>query len=150
MTVRMARGGEVTKMGNTRRVPFVVGRRVPRRRLKHPATSSHGAEAVLMDVSERTAAIEAILPTLATKLDLLQAINDLRNEIRQDNAAMRAEFAAMRIEAAQRHESLRAEMHQEFTRQTWRFITYTTSCMVVIGSALVGATFYIARHVTIG
>lgn len=58
----------------------------------------------------RVAKLEAIVPTLATKIDLAD---------------------------------LRAEMHKEFTAQTWRII----GAMLTFGALLSTAVFFIARNV---
>ena len=41
----------------------------------------------------------------------------------------------------------RSEIHKEFTAQTWRIITYVTGLFITVGSALVAATYFIAKHV---
>lgn len=38
---------------------------------------------------------------------------------------------------------LEGAMHREFTAQTWRFVTFTSS----VATALVGAVYYVARFV---
>jgi len=58
----------------------------------------------------RVAKIEAIIPALATKVDLAD---------------------------------LRAEMHREFTLQTWRIV----GAMLTFGALLSTAVFFIARNV---
>lgn len=70
-----------------------------------------------MDISERVTKIEAVLPTLATKEDLVREVG-----------------------------SLRAEFHKELTSQTWRIITWVTGVFVTISGALVTTTYFIAKH----
>lgn len=69
----------------------------------------------------RITKLESIVPTLATKLDLA----DLRTEL-------------VRVEG-----SIRADMHKEFTAQTWRII----GAMLSFGTLLSAAVFFIARNV---
>lgn len=61
-------------------------------------------------MEQRVANLEAIIPTLATKVDLAD---------------------------------LRAEMHREFTAQTWRII----GAMLTFGGLLSAAVYFIARNV---
>lgn len=72
-------------------------------------------------MEQRLAKLEAIVPTLATKLDLA--------EVRQE--LIRAEG------------SIRTDMHKEFTAQTWRII----GAMLTFGGLLSAAVFFIARNV---
>lgn len=69
----------------------------------------------------RVSKLEAIIPTLATKLDMA----DLRMEL-------------VRVEG-----SIRTDMHKEFTAQTWRII----GAMLTFGGILSAAVFFIARNV---
>lgn len=69
----------------------------------------------------RVAKLEAVVPTLATKMDLAE----LRTEL-------------VRVEG-----SIRADMHKEFTMQTWRII----GAMLTFGGLLSAAVFFIARNV---
>lgn len=62
------------------------------------------------DLSERIAKMEAVFPTLATKEDLAREIGGLR-----------------------------AEMHREFTAQSWRLMGFT--------AAMVALVYGIARYV---
>lgn len=42
---------------------------------------------------------------------------------------------------------LESKMHQEFNTQTWKFITWMTGVCTVLGTSLVGATYFIAHNV---
>jgi hypothetical protein len=65
-----------------------------------------------MELSERVSKIESTLQTLASREDLYKETG-----------------------------TLRAEMHKEFTAQTWKIIGFFTT----ISGALVGITYYIAK-----
>lgn len=84
---------------------------------RKPPGGGNGDDALEARVSK----LESIVPTLATKIDMA----DLRTEL-------------ARVEG-----SIRADMHKEFTAQTWRII----GAMMTFGTALVAATFFIAHNV---
>lgn len=62
--------------------------------------------------------------------DMLERI--IKLEAAVQTLATREDLAAMR-----------SEMHKEFTAQTWKLITWTTT----LGAALVAAVYFIARNV---
>lgn len=70
-----------------------------------------------MDLSERVSKIEAVLPTLATREDVLLT----------------------KIELTQQMGELRGEMHKEFNLQTWRIIgaIIAASGLLVAGLKLI-------------
>ena len=74
---------------------------------KQPPPPSGPTEPPRMDLSDRVSKIEAVLPTLATKEDLVREVG-----------------------------SLRAEMHREFVAQTWRFVTFTTTVATALVGAV--------------
>ncbi len=78
-----------------------------------------------MELSERVAKIEAVLPNLVTKEDMVRELGGLRAELHKEVGGLRAEF------------------HKEITAQTWRIIGFVS----VISSALVAAVFFIAKNV---
>jgi hypothetical protein len=69
----------------------------------------------------RLTKLEAIIPTLATKEDLVK----LEGKV----------FGAIH--------KLEATIHQEMNRQTWRLVT----TMISVSTALATATFFMARYV---
>lgn len=87
-------------------VSYLPGRKPVRR----PSIDGGGDGGDDGGMEARVAKLEAIVPTLATKLDLAE---------------------------------LRAEIHKEFTAQTWRIIGAMFSC----GALLSAAVFFIARNV---
>lgn len=78
------------------------------------------------DMGQRVAKLEAIIPTLATREDLMR-----------ETSLLKADLA--RIEG-----TLRAEIHKAINEQTWKLITWMSS----IALALVSATYFIATHLT--
>lgn len=74
-----------------------------------------------MEIGERVAKIESVIPTLSTREDLVRESGLLRTEIG----------------------GLRTEMHREFTSQTWRLI----GAMLTFGSLLTATVYFIARNV---
>lgn len=73
----------------------------------------------------RLAKLEATIPTLATREDLVREFTGTRTEMHREVAG------------------LRAEMHREFNSQTWRII----GAMLTFGGLLSAAVFFIARNV---
>lgn len=84
----------------------------------------------------RIAKLEAVIPTLATKEDLMREFTALKLEIIGGDGAIRADMAKM-------DGSIRTDMHKEFTVQTWRII----GAMLTFGAMLSTAVFFIARYV---
>lgn len=86
--------------------------RMEQRALKNGSEPPHNG-----GMEARVAKLEAIVPSLATKLDMAE----LRTEL-------------VRVEG-----SIRADMHKEFTSQTWR----------IIGSqaALVAVVYFVVKYV---
>ncbi len=74
-----------------------------------------------MELTQRVTKIETTLSTLTTKVDLVEA----RSELKQEMAG------------------LRTDVHREFTAQTWRIVLL----MVTLGASLTAAAFFIARFV---
>jgi hypothetical protein len=106
----------------------------------------------------RVSKLEAVIPTLATKVDLMREFNSLKLEIMGDSGAFRADMQKMdmsirgemskmegsiRADMAKVEGSIRTDMHKEFTAQTWRII----GAMLTFGAMLTTATFFIARYV---
>ena len=71
-----------------------------------------------MDLLDRVSKIEASLPTLATREDLLLTKGDLTQQMHELRHELRGEMHGLRGET---HE-LRGEMHKEFNLQTWRIV----------------------------
>jgi hypothetical protein len=65
----------------------------------------------------RVAKLEAVIPTLATKIDM---------------AELRTEIARLEV-----------SLHKDFNAQTWKFITWMTG----ICTALIAATYFIAHNI---
>lgn len=84
----------------------------------------------------RVSKLEAVIPTLATKVDLMREFNALKLEIIGGDGVIRADMAKM-------DGSIRTDMHKEFTVQTWRII----GAMLTFGAMLSTAVFFIARYV---
>ncbi|WP_416242770.1 hypothetical protein ACLSSQ_11715 [Azospira sp. APE16] len=78
-----------------------------------------------MDLSERITKIEAVLPNLVTKEDMVRELGNLRSELQKEVGVLRSEF------------------HKEMNAQTWRII----GLISVVSSALVAAVFFIAKNV---
>lgn len=72
----------------------------------------------------RVAKLEALLPTLATRLDLASEVSRLEREL-------------IRVE-----HSIRADMHREFTAQTWRII----GAILSFGGLLCAGMYFIIRN----
>lgn len=77
------------------------------------------------DMEARVSKLEAVIPTLATKEDLMR------------------EISAVKLEICRIDGSIRTDMHKEFTLQTWRII----GAMLTFGTLLTTAAFFIARYV---
>lgn len=87
-----------------------------------------------MDI--RLTKLEALIPNLATREDLLKTKADMREDLL--NARGQLEVSIQKIETA---------MHQEMTKQTWTLVKWMTGFLATLLPSLVAATFYIARHV---
>lgn len=90
-----------------------------------------------MELTERVSKIEAMLQNLATKIDLSELRIANKNDLADLRIANKADVS-----------NLRTEMHKEFTSQTWRIITFVTGLFLTVGSGLVAATYFIAKHIT--
>ncbi len=75
-------------------------------------------EAAHQDTREKLVRIETRLDAVATTTD----ISDLRGEI----------------------QGMQVRLHQEINAQTWKLVTFVCS----FGTALVAATYFIAKHVS--
>jgi hypothetical protein len=78
------------------------------------STAATGGQAPNGNIEKRLAALEAVLPTLATKADLA----DLRAEMRVQNEQLRAEMRVqnelLRTEMRVQNEQLRTEMQRQY------------------------------------
>lgn len=103
-----------------------------------------------MELLERLIRIETTLPALATKDDLAREIGGLRSDLHKEIGGLRSdlnkEIGGLRAELYKEVGGLRSEFHKEIAAQTWRFVTWVTGLFVTIGSALVAATYFIAKH----
>lgn len=70
-----------------------------------------------MDIAERVGKLESSMTSVMT-----------------DVAVIRSNYAT------------REDLHKEISSQTWKFVTYTTSMFVTVSSALVAASYFIAKH----
>ncbi|PJC18809.1 MAG: hypothetical protein CO065_08290 [Comamonadaceae bacterium CG_4_9_14_0_8_um_filter_57_21] len=93
-----------------------------------PPGGGNGGDTLEVRVSK----LESVMPTLATRAD----IADLRMEVVRVDLSLRSEL--IRVEG-----SIRADMHKEFTSQTWRII----GAMMTFGTTLVAATYFIAHNI---
>lgn len=75
-------------------------------------------EAANLETRDRLARIETRLDSIASKADLTQLHSDMQ--------------------------SMRVALHQEINSQTWKLVTFVCS----FGTALVAATYFIAKHVS--
>lgn len=91
---------------------------------KRPPPPSGPTEPPPMDISDRVTKIETVLPTLATKEDLVREVGGLRTEMHKEIGGL----------------------HKEMTSQTWRIITWVTGLFMTLGSGMVAATYFIAKH----
>jgi hypothetical protein len=57
------------------------------------------------------------------------------------------EQAIARIDATLPTLATKADLHKEINAQTWRFVTFVTTFVTVVGSALTAAVYLIATHV---
>ncbi len=87
-----------------------------------------------MDI--RLTKLEALIPNLATREDLLKTKADMREDLL--NARGQLEVSIQKLETT---------MHQEMTKQTWTLVKWMTGFLATLLPSLVAATFYIARHV---
>jgi hypothetical protein len=71
-----------------------------------------------LETRDRLARIETRLDSVATKADLVGLHGDMQ--------------------------SMRVALHQEINAQTWKLVTFVCS----FGTALVAATYFIAKHVS--
>ena len=76
-----------------------------------------------MDI--RLTKLEALIPTLATREDLLNTRGQLELSIQK----------------------LETTMRREMTKQTWTIVKWITGLLATLLPSLIAATFYIARHV---
>lgn len=58
-----------------------------------------------------------------------------------DMATVKTDVAVIRS-----NYTTKEDLHREINAQTWKFVTYTTGLFVTAGSALVAATYFIAKH----
>lgn len=99
-------------------------------------TPPPGGEEPPMDLSERVAKIEAVIPTLSTREDLVRESGLLRTDLERG-------ISGLRTDMGREISGLRTEMHKEFTAQTWRII----GAMITFGSLLTAAVYFVARNV---
>ncbi|WP_052409815.1 hypothetical protein [Paraburkholderia oxyphila] len=107
-----------------------------------------------LETRDRLARIETRFDTLATKADL----SDLRGAVRADlsdlrgtvgenlsdlRGAVNAGLSDLRGATSEGTADLRAEFRKDMNAQTWKLVTFVCS----FGSALVGATYFVARYV---
>ena len=81
--------------------------------------------------------------TLATKHDLLVQTQDLRQEMQQQLAAVRGEFATLRTDMADWRGELRAEIHATASSGTRQMYMALLGQMAV----LLGFAYFFATHV---
>ena len=87
-----------------------------------------------MDI--RLTKLEALIPTLATREDLLKTKVEMREDLL--NTRGQLELSIQKLETT---------MHREMTKQTWTIVKWITGVLVTLFPSLIAATFYIARHV---
>jgi hypothetical protein len=87
-----------------------------------------------MDI--RLTKLEALIPTLATREDLLNTKIEMREDLLKTRGQL--EVSIQKLETA---------MHSEMTKQTWTRIKWMTGLLVTLLPSLVAATFYIARYI---
>lgn len=90
-----------------------------------PPVAPNGEPPDNTGMEARISKLEALIPTLATKEDLMR------------------ETSAVKLEICRIDGSIRTDMHKEFTVQTWRII----GAMLTFGTLLTTAVFFIARYV---
>jgi len=109
-----------------------------------------------MDI--RLTKLEALIPTLATREDLLKTQADMREDllktkadIREDllktKADMREDLLKARGQLEVSIQKLETTMNHEMTKQTWSIVKWITGFLATLLPSLIAATFYIARYV---
>ncbi len=87
-----------------------------------------------MDI--RLTKLEALIPTLATREDLLKTKVEMREDLL--NTRGQLELSIQKLETT---------MRREMTKQTWTIVKWITGLLATLLPSLIAATFYIARHV---
>jgi hypothetical protein len=105
------------------------------------SSTSTGGQAPNGSVEKRLAALEAVLPTLATKADLAELRAEMRVQIEQLRAETRLQNEQLRAEMRVQNEQLRAEMERLRTEMQrlvasmykWLIATVLTIFIAFIG-----------------
>ena len=87
--------------------------------------------------------VEVMRSNYVTKEDLARELGSLNSGMSARMDAIAGSLNEKIDKATANTHSLRAEMHEEFTRQTWRIVSFVTA----LCSALTAAVYYIARYV---
>jgi hypothetical protein len=87
-----------------------------------------------MDI--RLTKLEALIPTLATREDLLTTQADMREDLLKTRGQLEVSI-----------QKLETTMHHEMTKQTWTIVKWITGLLAAFLPSLIAATFYIARYV---
>ena len=87
-----------------------------------------------MDI--RLTKLEALIPTLATREDLLKTKADMREDLLKTRGQLEVSI-----------QKLETTLHHEMTKQTWTIVKWITGLLAVFLPSLIAATFYIARYV---
>lgn len=98
-----------------------------------------------MDI--RLTKLEALIPTLATREDLLKNKVEMREDLLKTKVEMREDLLHTRGQLELSIQKLETTMHREMTKQTWTIVKWITGVLVTLFPSLIAATFYIARHV---
>ena len=85
-----------------------------------------------MDLSQRVTKLESLAEKASVQLTTLE----------KDLAVIKSNYVT-KDDLSRVEGSIRADMHKEFTAQTWRII----GAMLTFGSLLTAATYFIARNV---
>lgn len=70
------------------------------------------------------------------------------NNGKMDARVTALEKAIIRIDAILPTLATREDLHKEINSQTWRFVTFVTTFVALVGSGLTAAVYFIAKHVT--
>jgi hypothetical protein len=98
-----------------------------------------------MDI--RLTKLEALIPTLATREDLLNTKIEMREDLLKTKNELREDLLKTRGRLEVSIQKLETAMHSEMSKQTWMFIKWMTGLLVTLLPFLIAATFYIARYI---
>jgi hypothetical protein len=99
------------------------------------STAAAGGQAPNGNFEKRLAAIEAVLPTLATKADLAELRAEMRVQNEQLRAEMRVQNEQLRTEMKVQNEQLRTEM-QRILAGLYKWMLATILTIIIVGIGL--------------